>query len=84
MVIGTGRSTTTRFVVDMLSLIWGFGEKCTIVHCVTSQPASVSYNLLYKHFRQPLTDWLKFERGDFSTPGLERYGAVGVGDGPIR
>ena len=37
-----GRSTTTHIVLDLRSLIWGFGESCTIVHRITSQPANVS------------------------------------------
>ena len=49
-----------------LSLILGFGEICTIVHGITSQPANV-YQLVFDwHFQQPPTGWPKFKRG-FST-----------------
>ena len=48
--------------ICLRSLIWGFGESRTIVHCITSQPANVSYNMLYCYLRQPSTGWMKFER----------------------
>ena len=38
----SSRSTVTHIVLDLLLLIWGFGESCTIVRCITSQPANVS------------------------------------------
>ena len=31
--------------LDLLLLICGFGESCTVVHCITSQPANVSENV---------------------------------------
>ena len=40
-------TTTTHIVLDLISLIWGFGETCTIVHGITSQPASVFSDVLY-------------------------------------
>ena len=48
-----------HFVLNMRSLIWGFGD--LIVHRVTSQSANVSANVLFWHFHRPLTSWLKFE-----------------------
>ena len=38
---GVGCSTTPHLVLDLLLLIWDFGESCAIVHCITSQPANV-------------------------------------------
>ena len=40
MVIYVIYSTTTHIVLDLLLLIWCFGESCTIVYCITSQSAS--------------------------------------------
>ena len=41
-----GRSTNTHIVLDLRSLIYRFGESCTIVHGITSQPANVFSNVL--------------------------------------
>ena len=46
VVIGVGRSTTTLIVLYLRSLIWVFAKVYTIVHCITSQPANVSLNVL--------------------------------------
>ena len=35
----SGRSTTTLIVLYLRSIIWGFGESCVIVLCITSQSA---------------------------------------------
>ena len=64
------------------SLIWGFGEKLYVIHCITSQPANVSLMVLYSNFHQLPSGWLKFQRG-LSTPGLGVRGDVTVGDQPI-
>ena len=47
----SGRSTTAHIVLDIRSLIWDFGESCTIVHGITSVPISfqlphISYRFL--------------------------------------
>ena len=52
------RSTTAHIVLDLCSLIWGFWRKL-YVHCITSQTANVSWNVLYWHLRQAPTGWLK-------------------------
>ena len=39
---GVMPKTIVRIVLDLPSLIWGFGESCTIVHYITSQPTNVS------------------------------------------
>ena len=47
-------------------LIWGFGESCTIVHGITSEPEIVlRNNVLYWHFRQTPTGRPQFERDTF-------------------
>ena len=33
----------THCARSIRSLIWGFGESCTTVYCITSQPANVLY-----------------------------------------
>ena len=38
----SGRSTTANIVLDLRSLSWGFGESCTIVRFISSQPANVA------------------------------------------
>ena len=61
----------------------GFGESCTIVHCITSQPANISWIVLYWHFRQPPTGWMKFERGTFRPPvRWRRASGMGPFDSP--
>ena len=55
------RSTPAHIVFNLRSLTWGFGESCTIVHVITSQPASVSSNVLSGQFRRPSTVWLQSE-----------------------
>ena len=42
MVMWSGSSMTTYIVLDLHSLIWGFGESRTIVYFITLQPADVS------------------------------------------
>ena len=81
----SGRSTTAHIVLDLRSLIWSFGESCTIVRCITSTPANVFSNLLYWHFRRYSSDWLKFERGTFRPLGLAGYwGRGGSSIGPLQ
>ena len=76
--------------LNVCSLIWGFGERCTIVHRITSQPANVLINVLYWHFCQALNGWLKFESQTFLPPpprclwgGAGSYGDVRGHNGPI-
>ena len=47
-------------MLDLHSLIWGFGESCTIVHCITSPRADVSLMMLHLNFHQPFrpTVWV--------------------------
>ena len=59
----------------------GFHENCMIYHCITSQPANVSYNVLDWHFLQPPTGWLKFGQGTFGLPVCAVRGTLGVRDG---
>ena len=63
-----GRSTTTHIVLNLLSLILGFGERYTIVHCITSQPANVSRNALHWNFHQPQPDGWNLTAGFFDPP----------------
>ena len=53
---------------------FGALESCTIVHCITSQPANVSQYAPYWQFRQPRTGRPKYKRGLFDPPGLEGCG----------
>ena len=71
----SGRSMTAHIALDLLSLIWG---------CITSQPANVSQNVLYWHFRQPPTGWLKFERDTFRSRSGAFTGPWGLGYGALR
>ena len=86
----SGHSTTThaRIVLDLLLAVWGFGENCTIVRGITSQPANVSQKVLDWHFWQPPTGWLNYERGGFFTlPPTPIFGVrvdVGSGIGPFN
>ena len=41
------RWTTAHIALDLGSLVWGFDESCTIVHCITSQPANLFSNVPY-------------------------------------
>ena len=41
-----GRLTTAHIVLGLRSHIWSFGDSCTIVHGITSQPENVSYKVL--------------------------------------
>ena len=41
-IMGIGPLDDRTFVLDLGSVIWGVGERCTIVHCITSQPANAS------------------------------------------
>ena len=75
----SGRSTTAHVVFDLHSLVWTFGESCTIVRAITSQPASVFSYVLYRHFHQSLTLLLQLERGTFQPRVLE-FGRCSVGD----
>ena len=71
-------------MLDLLSLIWGFGESCTIVHIIASLHNQPMYpKMLYGHFRQHPTGWLKLESGTFRRPVWDVRGEVGLGDGPI-
>ena len=36
-----------HIVLDLRSFIWSFGESCTIVHCITSQPTNVLSDVFY-------------------------------------
>ena len=62
-------------MLDLCSLIWGFDESSTNVHCITSQPMCSQM----WHFRRSSTFWLKVERFFFNSPvwGVRR--ALGWG-----
>ena len=49
----------------LLSLDWGFRERLTIVHGITSEPENGLSNVLYRHFRQSPTIWLQHEYDTF-------------------
>ena len=67
----------------LLSLIWGFGESCTIVHGITSEPENVSSNVLCSIFVDLKPFGCNF-KGSLFDPQFEGLGACGVRDGPIR
>ena len=58
-------------------------EICTIVHCITSQPANASWNVLYWHFRQPPTGSLKFINWTFRPPVCRMSGMGPFDNSPI-
>ena len=58
-------------VLDLRSLVWGFGESCTIFHGITSQPANVFSYVPNSHFHRSPTGWLNFEMRSSFQP---RYG----------
>ena len=60
-------------MLNLLSLIWGFGESCKIDHGITSQLAYVLPKIVILTF---LTS--------FRPPFLEVKGKVGVGIGPFH
>ena len=51
MVIVPCDLTYRDIALDVRSRIMGFGESCSIVRGITSQPTSVSSNVLCVHFR---------------------------------
>ena len=67
----SGRSMTADIVFDLRSLIWSFGESCTIVRGINSEPENVLSNVL------------QFLKAYFSTPDLGLWGDVVVGDKSI-
>ena len=73
-------------VFDMRSLVWGFGESCTIVHGIHSEPemSFILSNVLYRHFGRSPTALLQFERENFRPPvfGLREASGRGPFDGP--
>ena len=73
----SGRSMTAHIVFDLRSLIWGFGESCTIVHGITSEPENALSNVVYWYFRRSPAVWLQSERETFRTPQLWRVGEHG-------
>ena len=60
-----------------LHSLGGFGQSCTIVYCITSQPSNMFSNVPYLHFRRSPTGRLKSETGTFRPLGLERLGERG-------
>ena len=76
MAISSGRLTTTHIVFDLRSLICGFSESYTIVHCTTSQLANVFSNAFWALWIiSPISNlWLQFERGDVSALLPQRFG----------
>ena len=80
-----GRLTTARIAFDLPSL-QGFGESCTIVQDINSEPESPIKRALLT-FSSNSNRLAAISKGDFSTPGLRGYGerAGGeLGDEPIR
>ena len=75
---------TAHIAFDPRSLIWGFGESCTIVQGINWEPEqNVLSSVLYWHFCLSLTVWLQFQRGTFR-PTCLGLGGVGSRDRPIR
>ena len=75
-------TTKAHIVLNLRSLILGFGEICTtIVHGITSQPTIGFSNAIYLHFRRSPNGWPQIESWAFrhSVWGYGRRGLRDVG-----
>ena len=59
---------TADIVFDLHPLIQDFGESCTIVQGIDSEPETSLPSVLYQHFRRPPTVCLQFEKETFRPP----------------
>ena len=76
----SGRSMNTHIVLGLRSLIWGFGESCKIVHCITSLPTKRCSNDIFVNL-QPAGSNLK--AGLFDSLVWQLGGRRGLGMGPF-